>query len=115
MTNKNDIVLKEINKEYRESGLELFRILTMLQIIAHHYVVNSGLMAVIFADPLNTKSIFLLLFGALGKTGINCFLLITGYFMCKSEITMKKFLKLIIQVEFYKILFFAIFTISGYY
>ena len=52
MTNKNDIVLKEINKEYRESGLELFRILTMLQIIAHHYVVNSGLMAVIFADSI---------------------------------------------------------------
>ena len=98
----------------RESGLELFRILTMMLIIAHHYVVNSGLIDVIFADPLNTKSIFLLLFGAWGKTGINCFLLITSYFMCKSEITMKKFLKLIIQVEFYKIIFFAIFTISGY-
>ena len=26
----------------RESGIELFRIITMLLIIAHHYVVNSG-------------------------------------------------------------------------
>ena len=78
----------------RESGLELFRILTMMLIIAHHYVVNSGLIDVIFTDPLNSKYIFLLLFGAWGKTGINCFLLITGYFMCKSEINMKKFLKL---------------------
>lgn len=27
----------------RESGIELFRIVTMLVIVAHHYVVNSGL------------------------------------------------------------------------
>lgn len=27
----------------RESGIELFRIITMLVIVAHHYVVNSGL------------------------------------------------------------------------
>lgn len=86
----------------------------MMLIIAHHYVVNSGLIDVIFTDPLNSKSIFLLLFGAWGKTGINCFLLITGYFVCKSEINMKKFLKLLIQVEFYKILFFAIFNFTGY-
>lgn len=29
----------------RNSNLELFRILTMISIVAHHYVVNSGLMA----------------------------------------------------------------------
>ena len=27
-----------------------------------------------------------------GKTGINCFTLLTGYFMVKSNITLKKFL-----------------------
>ena len=27
----------------RESGIELFRIITMLVIVAHHYVVSSGL------------------------------------------------------------------------
>lgn len=55
-----------------------------------------------------------MLFGAWGKTGINCFLLITGYFMCKSDITIKKFIKLIIQVEFYRLIAFTIFTTSGY-
>ena len=60
----------------RDSNLELFRIITMLLIVAHHYVVNSGLTAAngpIQADPLSGRSIFLLLFGAWGKTGINCF------------------------------------------
>ena len=46
--------------------------------------------------------------------GINCFVLITGYFMCKSNITLKKFLKLFLQIEFYKIIFFLIFTLTGY-
>lgn len=32
-----------ISKE-RDSNLELYRILVMLLIVAHHYVVNSGLM-----------------------------------------------------------------------
>ena len=77
-------------KTTRTSNLELFRIITMLMIVAHHYVVNSGLTQLIYADLSSGKSMFLLLFGAWGKTGINCFVLITGYFMCKSKITFKK-------------------------
>lgn len=49
-----------------------------------------------------------------GKVGINCFMMITGYFMCVSQITLKKWLKLLLQVLFYKILFFVIFVLAGY-
>ena len=49
-----------------------------------------------------------------GKTGINCFVLITGYFMCKSQITLRKFLKLLLQIEFYNILINAVFVLTGY-
>ncbi len=98
----------------RESNLELFRIITMLLIVAHHYVVNSGLLTPIRTEPFSNQSIFLLLFGAWGKTGINCFLLITGYFMCKSSITLRKFLKLLFQIEFYNILIFLILAFTGY-
>lgn len=48
-----------------------------------------------------------------GKTGINCFVLITGYFMCKSEITLRKFLKLLLEIEFYNILIHLIFVACG--
>lgn len=98
----------------RQSNLELFRIILMLAIIAHHYVVNSGLADTIASNPTSKQSIFLLLFGAWGKTGINCFLMITGYFMCKSNITLKKFLKLLLEVEFYKIIFGILFILGGY-
>ncbi len=101
----------------RNSNLELFRIIVMLLIIAHHYVVNSGLTweeNTIYAYPTSLRSAFLLCFGGFGKTGINCFVLITGYFMCKSEITVKKFCKLVFEVEFYKIAIWFAFYLTGY-
>lgn len=104
-------------KELRSSNLELYRIICMLLIVAHHYVVNSGLIGAngpLLKDFTSGNSVFLSLFGAWGKTGINCFLMITGYFMCTSKITFRKFLKLIAQIYLYKILLFLIFLATGY-
>lgn len=98
----------------RSSNLELYRILVMLLIVAHHYVVNSGLLDVMNQDVLSTNTTFFSLFGAWGKTGINCFVLITGYFMCTSKITFRKFLKLLLWVLTYSVLITAVFIISGY-
>lgn len=99
----------------RSSSIELLRIVSMLCIIAHHYIVNSGIISnVLTGDVLSANSIFALVFGWGGKTGINCFVLITGYFMCQSDISVKKFLKLFLEVEFYKVVINIIFICSGY-
>ena len=50
--NKNSL------KATRESGIELFRIITMLLIIAHHYVVNSTVMDIARENPLSMPSVF---------------------------------------------------------
>lgn len=87
----------------------------MLVIVAHHYVVNSGVLEIIDQQNVVTSnSIFALLFGWGGKTGINCFILITGYFMCVSNITSKKFLKLLLEIEFYKIILYFVFVCGNY-
>ena len=107
---------KPVTKK-RDSNLELFRIITMLLIIAHHFVVNSGLKDMdgpISSSPFTFNSLFLLIFGAWGKIGINCFVMITGYFMCKMDITVKKFAKLFFEVMFYRIAIQLVFWISGY-
>ena len=101
----------------RDSNLELFRIISMLGIIAHHYVVNSGLTSPnspLWQNVLSGPSLFLLVLGAWGKIGINCFVLITGYFMCQSHITARKFVKLLAEVMFYNIVFYLVFLLSGY-
>lgn len=97
----------------RDSNLELYRIIVMFMIVAHHYVVNSGLMDLMKEAPTSTNSIFFYLFGMWGKTGINCFVMITGYFMCKSNISFRKFLKLALQIIFYNFVIYSIFVIFG--
>ena len=110
MNAKSDIVLTK----QRNSNLEIFRILLMLSIVAHHYVVNSGLLDIIAEPPYTWKHYFMYIFGMWGKIGINCFVLITGYYMCRSDITIRKFLKLLFEILFYNAVIYIAFSIGGY-
>lgn len=101
-------------KKERNSNLELYRIIVMLLIVAHHYVVNSGLIQVLENEPLDVPSCVMLVFGAWGKTGINCFVLITGYFMCRSRFTWDKLLKLYMQILFYTVIIYGVFCVTGH-
>ena len=103
-----------IPRKPRNSNLELYRIIVMLMIVAHHYVVNSNLWPLLQEAPLSPSSTAMTIFGAWGKTGINCFLMITGYFMCKSDFSWHKLLKLYIQIAFYSIIIYGIFCITGH-
>lgn len=96
----------------RDSNIELL-IIIMIAIIAHHYVVNSGISSLYDFNNITGNMIFLQIFGFAGKAMINGFLLISGYFMVKYEITLKKIIKLYLQMKFYKILIFALFLIFG--
>lgn len=98
----------------RSSNIELYRIFLMLGIIAHHLVVNSGLTQLYDFNNITFNMVFAQCFGMFGKIGINCFVLITGYFMINKNITLKKFLKLYLEYKFYTILFYLIFLITGY-
>ena len=97
----------------RISNLELFRILLMLMIITHHYVVNSSLTEVWSANDETGNSLFLALFGWGGKTGINCFILITGYFMCQKAFSWKKLFKLLFEIQFYATAIYLFFGVGG--
>lgn len=94
----------------RTSNLELYRIICMMMILSHHFA-----QAFYINDlSVESKSVFLNLLGMWGKTGINCFLLITGYFMCTSSITLKKFIKFILWIYTYRILLYIILLCIGY-
>lgn len=102
-----------VEKE-RNSNFELFRIILMILIVAHHYVLNSGMIELYDFSNITGNMIFLQVYGMFGKTIINCFTLITGYFMVKSNISCRKFAKVYLQVKFYVIFFFLIFVFFGY-
>lgn len=67
----------------RESNLELFRILLMLMIIAHHYVVNSEIADFFNPTHPTANMLFMTLYGWGGKTGINCFVLVSMFLFFK--------------------------------
>ena len=76
---------QKMHGEVRSSNIELFRIISMLAIVAHHYVANSGVINEIvgITEP-QLKDYFLLIWGWGGKTGINCFVL-TLAILCASH------------------------------
>ena len=102
-----------MTKKQRSSNIELYRIVMMLIIIAHHLVVNSGVMGAFKFDNVTSNMVFLYLFGFGGKPMIDGFLLITGFFTIKSKFTVEKAAKVFVEILFYKVAFYILFCILG--
>ena len=89
------------------------RIVAMIIIIAHHYVVNSGLTGMFDFSDITPNMIFLQFVGFGGKMAINAFVLISAYFMCCQKVTWKRVLKLVFEIYFYKILIYILFIATS--
>ena len=101
-------------KRLRNRNLELLRIFSMMAIIAHHFVVNSTVVKQYnYLDP-NLNQYFLEVWGMWGKTAINSFILISGYFLCKQTLTWQRYTKLVAQIVFYNVVIYLIFLATGY-
>lgn len=85
----------------RDSSFELLRIFSMLLIVMHHYSVHGGFD---FMIPFNLNLYFVQCLDMGGKLGVNLFVLISGYFLCKSEFRLKRIIKLELEVIFYSLI-----------
>ena len=107
-----DIQIKMVDK--RDSNIELLRIVAMWFIIAHHYVVNSGVWELMSFETQLTKTIWMQLIGMWGKVAINPFVIITGYFMCTNRLTLKRFIKIFFEIVFYGWSMWGVLYFAGY-
>lgn len=98
----------------RKSNIELLRIIGILTIIAHHYVVNSGIMDAFEPGSTSANYVFLTLWGMWGKTAINVFILISGYFMCTSNLTLRRYCKVFLEWVLYHFGIYLIMLAAGY-
>lgn len=103
---------KRFAGEQRKSNIELLRILCMLGIIAHHYVVYGLGSAELATLSFNGVVQQLLLFG--GKFGVNCFMLISGYFLVDSSFRLSRLVKLLLQMIFYSLGIYLVLAVLGY-
>ncbi len=90
----------------RNSNIELLRILCMVLIVCHHYAVHGGFS---FEGGWSWNRSLIGLLSSGGKLGVNCFVLISGYFLCEQvEHRWKALAKLAINVcIFYGAWYFA--------
>lgn len=84
----------------RNSNLESLRILSMVLIVMHHYAIH-GFVQINLSYSLNKYIVDCLSVG--GKLGVDCFILISGFFMVNSRFTVKKLFRLLGEVWFYSI------------
>ena len=92
----------------RNSNVELLRIISIILIIAHHYVIH-GYNLLTINNIYNRIILEITSLG--GKLGVSCFILITGYYMINSTFNIKKIFKLIFEVLIYSLLCFGIYSL----
>lgn len=97
-------------KKDRDSRFELLRIFAMLMIVMHHYVCH-GNFDLPVSLQLNKIIVECAYWG--GKVGINLFVLITGYWMIKSQWRVRKIFELWGQIFFYSVATTVVFACFG--
>ncbi len=107
-----EIVEPEQKKGARMTNIELLRILSMFLIVCHHYAVHgasSGGIKTLTADGFVLQALSL---G--GKLGVNCFVLITGYFSTGiKEIKWRSAAKLFIETSLFSLVINGLGMING--
>lgn len=111
---KDGYALQAHSAKARDSSIELLRIISMFMIVMHHFAIHGGFS---FAAQTLTVPRFWYSFIIMGgKTGVNIFVLISGYFLINDRYKfpkLKNVLKLLGQVLFYSVIFTAIFGFLG--
>ena len=106
----------------RISKFEFLRVIAMYLIVLHHSIVHGALSISanqLKLHPINASILSVLESG--GKIGVFLFVLITGYFMINSRITLKKIVKFWLPIFFWSVILYLImgkvvgyaFTVKG--
>ncbi len=99
-------------KSARMSNIELLRILSMLLIVGAHYAAHGASVSSI--KSLSANGFFLQALSLGGKLGVNCFVLITGYFSTGvKEIKWRAVAKLVFDAMFFSLLINGIGMLRG--
>lgn len=101
-----------MQKEIRESNFELLRIVSMIFIVMHHYAIHGDFDS-LSGGKYSPSLLFVQILLIGGKLGVNCFVLISGYFLVTSSENTSRILRIWFQVFFYSISGWCIAYIMG--
>lgn len=101
------------NKKTRDANFELLRIIAMIMIIILHFN-NGGNNILISVDKNSMQWYFFYFLEYSCIIAVNLYVMISGYYMIKSKIKIKKMLMLELQILFYSILVYIILSCFKY-
>lgn len=99
-------VINKIQKKERHTGFELLRTISMVMIIMMHAIGHGGLGSSAEIGTVGYELYWFLF--ALGRVSVNCFVMLTGYYMVSSKIRFSRLFKIDCQVIFYSVLTYFI-------
>ena len=105
---------QSITKKKRDANIELLRIVAMLMIITLHFN-NQSKALLVLGEPASNVQIFATILEAIAITGVNVYVLISGYYLSSSKVKFSKILLLILQVYFYTLLISGAMMFVGAY
>ncbi|MDE6303144.1 MAG: acyltransferase [Clostridia bacterium] len=109
----NDTPLLTKAKPPRNAVFELLRIISMLLIVAHHFLGHGG-----WSGMSGVNSVLAAFTSAIFRPSVNVFVMISAYFMCTRDnmrMPWSKLGKLWLTVFFYSIIIYTAFTAAGVY
>ena len=105
--------MNQINKIKRNSSFEILRIISMFAIILGHFSYHGNFE--LQKQLYSFNKVFLELIQAGGDFGINCFIMISSYFMVELKFKVEQVIKIIYKVWTYSVGFLLLFIILGHY
>lgn len=105
-------ILNEKNiKKTRDSNLELLRIVAMLLIVLLHLLSKGEILVNVEPFSFNYYGVWFLESAAF--VSVNCYILISGYFFLSAKFTVRKFVRLWMEVVFWAFIIFYISYFTG--
>lgn len=90
----------------RQVGFEWLRILAMLMVIGVHYGLYGGLLDT--TERSGSNYVFTVVVKNLSGIAVNCYILLTGYFLCCRKFRCERVVMVYLQMAFYSLFFLAL-------
>ena len=97
----------------RMAGLELLRCVAMMMVVALHYLGKGGLLADLTGENLGALGTAAWLLESFCIVAVNVYMLISGYFLCKTSFKLSRLVGLWMQVWVYSIGFGMLGALTG--
>lgn len=87
----------------RQKNLETLRCLAMMMVVTLHFLGKGNLLGDVTAPGMSSVGTAAWVLEALCIVAVNCYMLISGYFLCESSFKLSRLLKLYLQIWMYSV------------